>query len=84
MTTQLDDKIGFNAFGDQWQDHVRLVLDTIAMRPTQGIPTFMLHDMQWSHLETFSGNPPGSYEKEPVDYYSAVAAQLFPACRWRT
>jgi|GEM_PF-4971248 len=84
MTTQLDDKIGFNAFGDQWQDHVRLVLDTIAMRPTQGIPTFMLHDMQWSHLETFSGNPPGSYEKEPVDYCSAVAAQLFPACRWRT
>lgn len=65
----MNSTIGFHAFTDQWQDHVRLVLDTIAMRPTQGIPTWGLNDMQWSHLETLSGNPPGSYEREPVRIY---------------
>lgn len=48
------------AFEDKWQDNARLALDTIAMRPTQGIPTWVLNDMQWSHIETLSGNPPGS------------------------
>ena len=61
--------IGFNAFAGQWQANARLALDTIAMRPTRGIPTFGLNDMQWSHLETLSGTPPGSYPKEPVRVY---------------
>ena len=60
---------GFNAFQDQWQANAQLALDTIALRPTRGIPSWLLNDMQWSHLETLSGNPPGSYEKEPVRVY---------------
>ena len=60
---------GFNAFAANWQPNARLALDTIAMRPTRGIPTWVINDMQWSHLEEFSGNPPGSYEKEPVRVY---------------
>jgi len=59
----------FNAFADQWQAHARLALDTIALRPTRGIPTWVLNDMQWSHLETLSGNPPGSYPQDPVRVY---------------
>jgi len=61
--------IGCNAFVDPWQDNAQLALDTIALRPTRGIPAWMLNDMQWSHLEMLSGNPPGSYEKEPVRVY---------------
>ena len=61
--------IGFNAFADKWQANARMALDTIAMRPTGGIPSWMLNDMQWSHLETLSGNPLGSYEKDPVRVY---------------
>ena len=61
--------VGFNAFSDQWQSNARLALDTIAMRETKGIPTWMLNDMQWSQLEILSGNPPGSYPKEPVRVY---------------
>ena len=61
--------IGFNAFADRWQDNARLALDTIAMRPARGIPSWMLNAMQWSHLETLSGNPPGSYPKDPVRVY---------------
>lgn len=62
-------KLDFRIFEDQWQVNARLALDTIAMRPTRGIPTWVVNDMQWSHLETFSGNPPGSYEKEPDRVY---------------
>jgi hypothetical protein len=60
---------GFHVFADQWQENAQLALDTIAMRPTRGIPTWILNDMQWSHLEELSGNPPGSYPKEPVRVY---------------
>ena len=58
-----------NAVADEWQANARLALDTIALRPTRGIPCWMLNAMQWSHLETLSGNPPGSYAKEPVRVY---------------
>ena len=61
--------IDFSIFEDQWQANARLALDTFALRPTRGIPSWMLNDMQWSHLETFSDNPSGSYEKEPVRVY---------------
>jgi len=31
---------GFHAFADQWQEHAQLALDTIALKPTRGIPKF--------------------------------------------
>ena len=60
---------GYGEFEGKWEANARLALDTIAMRPVRGIPTWILNDMQWSHLETLSGNPPGSYPKEPVRVY---------------
>lgn len=65
----MSNTIGFNVFEDKWQDNAKLALDTIALRPTRGIPSWILHDMQWSHLEMLSGNPQGSYEKDPVRVY---------------
>jgi len=62
-------RVGYDQYTDAWQANARLALDTIAMRPTVGIPCWMVNDMQWSHLEELSGNPPGSYEKEPVRVY---------------
>lgn len=59
----------YHAFEDQWQGNARLALDTIAMRPTRGIPMKSINVMQWSYLEEFSGNPPGSYEKDPERVY---------------
>ncbi len=61
--------IGFNAFEDQWQENAQLAFDTIAMRETKGIPTWLFQTMQWSQLETLSGNAPGSYPKDPVRVY---------------
>lgn len=64
-----NEAIGFNAFEDKWQPHARLALDTLALRPTRGIPGWVFQTMQWSQLETLSGNPPGSYPKEPARVY---------------
>jgi hypothetical protein len=61
--------MGYREFEGHWQENAQLALDTIALRPTRGIPAWIINDMQWSHLETLSGNPPGSYEKEPVRVY---------------
>ncbi len=65
----MTDTRSFHDWAEHWQAHARLALDTIAMRPTRGIPTWILNAMQWSHLETFSGNAPGSYPREPVRVY---------------
>jgi len=62
-------RVGYNQYADAWEANAQLALDTIAMRPTSGIPCWMVNDMQWSHLEQLSGNPPGSYQKEPVRVY---------------
>lgn len=65
----MDDKIGFKGFSDLWQANAKLALDTISMQETRGIPAWLLNDMQWSHIETLSGNPPGSYARDPVKVY---------------
>jgi uroporphyrinogen decarboxylase len=59
----------YDSFADHWEANAQLALDTIALKPTRGIPSWMLNDMQWSHLETVSGNAPGSYEKDPIRVY---------------
>ncbi len=58
-------------FDGKWQENAQLAWDTINLRPTRGLSVggFGINDMQWSHLEEISGNPPGSYEKEPVRVY---------------
>jgi len=68
----------YHAFDNRWQANAQLALDTIAMRSTQGIPSWLINDMQWSHLEQLSGNPPGSYPKEPVRVYGEF--QLAAGC----
>jgi hypothetical protein len=61
--------IGYQEFEGNWQENAQLALDTIALKPTRGIPAWFLNDMQWSHQDEISGNAPGSYEKDPVRVY---------------
>ena len=68
-------KISFANCTDHWQANAQLALDTIALRATHGIPTWMLNDMQWAHLELLSGNPPGSYALHPVRVYREFQLQ---------
>jgi len=68
----------YHAYEGRWQKNAQLALDTIAMRPTCGIPSWVINDMQWSHLDDLSGTPPGSYEKDPVRVYREF--QLAAGC----
>ena len=73
-------RTGFHAFAGQWQENAQLALDTIAFRPTRGIPTRCFQTMQWSQLEVLSGNPPGSYPTEPVRVYSEFMRKSGVCC----
>jgi hypothetical protein len=44
--------IGFQALTDQWHANAQLALDTIALRPTRGIPTWLLNDAQLNALRS--------------------------------
>jgi hypothetical protein len=50
-------------------DSARLAMDTLAMKPACGIPTWMLHVMDVAYLEHKSGRPPGSFRKDPDAVY---------------
>lgn len=54
-------------------DNRQVVWDTTLRRHTRGIPAWMLHVMDHSHLERLAGAPPGSYRRAPARTY--VAAQ---------
>lgn len=65
---------GYHQFSGKWGPHAQLALDTIAMKPTKGIPHWMLNIMDWDTLELIAGAMPGDYEREPEKVY--LACQL--------
>ena len=65
----MDGATGYAPFADRWEQNAQLALDTLAMRPTRGVPSWILNDMQWSHLEEISGHAPGRYPQDPARVY---------------
>jgi hypothetical protein len=49
----------------------QLALDTVHRKMTQGIPSWMLHIMEHSHIERMAGINPGGYVRDPVNTYIA-------------
>jgi len=49
----------------------RLAADTIAMRPTRGIPTAGMNVMDVGFMESVTGHPPGAYAADPETVYVA-------------
>ena len=49
----------------------QLALDTVLRRPTVGIPSWMMHIMQHSHIERLAGAAPGDYLRDPEGTYLA-------------
>jgi len=68
----------FRQFERCWLGNAQLALDTIDLKPVKGVPTWVVNDMQWSQLDEISGNPSGSYEKEPARVYREF--QLAAGC----
>lgn len=51
-------------------ENQKLVLDTINMNPTKGIPGgAMLNPMEWTIIDRMAGEPEGTYQKNPKDTY---------------
>jgi len=61
--------VGYEQFAGQWQAGAQLALDTIAMKSTRGIPSWMIHVMEWERIEELAGHPPGSYRRDPTRVY---------------
>lgn len=53
-------------------ENAQLALDTINRRPTRGIPSWLIHPMEHSHIERLAGVQPGEYKKRPEDVYIAM------------
>ncbi|MHC4886367.1 MAG: uroporphyrinogen decarboxylase family protein, partial [Planctomycetota bacterium] len=47
-------------------ENQQLVLDTIAQKPTDGIPTWQILTMEWAMIDRLAGVPEGTYVKDPV------------------
>lgn len=54
----------------------QLALDTILQKPTKGIPSWMLHIMEHSHIERLAGVEPGEYLANPEETYLAMQRNI--------
>jgi hypothetical protein len=52
-------------------ERAQLALDTVLQKPTVGIPAWIVHTMQHSHIERLAGVAPGEYRKDPERVYLA-------------
>ena len=60
---------GYAPYSGKWGANAQLALDTIAMKPTKGIPHWAFNIMDWDMLELLAGANPGDYEREPEKVY---------------
>lgn len=51
------------------QENALLALDTILQKETKGIPSWLLHIMDHSHIERIAGAQPGDYRRNPEKVY---------------
>ncbi|MCL6519153.1 MAG: hypothetical protein K6T99_04930 [Armatimonadetes bacterium] len=54
----------------------QLALDTILQKPTKGIPSWMLHIMEHSHIERLAGVESGEYMANPEETYLAMQRNI--------
>ena len=52
-----------------WDANAQLARESLEMKPTKGIPQWMLLIMDWGLLNELAGAEPGTYQKEPERVY---------------
>lgn len=70
---------GYEQFASTWGDRAQLAWDTLALKPTVGIPTWLVHVMDVPFMEEMTGHPPGAYARDPDEVYLAFQ-RLAGAC----
>lgn len=61
----------YKEFEDRWGERARLAWDTLSMKPTQGIPAWLIHVMDRPFIEQMTGHAPGDFDKDPDGVYLA-------------
>lgn len=56
--------------------NAQLALDTLAGRPTDGIPSWLLNIMEHGELERLAGEPAGAYRADPERVYLACQRRI--------
>jgi len=59
----------FSQFDGKWRNRARLAWDTIDLKPTDGIPTFMVHVMDVPFIEDFTGHARGEFRRDHEKVY---------------
>jgi len=60
----------------QLGENAELARAALEMRPTKGIPQWLLHVMETALLEELSGSQPGAYEKAPEQVYLSFQRKI--------
>ncbi len=64
-------KTGYQVFEETWGPRARLAWDTLRMRPTKGIPAWLVHAMDMPFMEQMTEHKPGDYARNPDQVYLA-------------
>jgi len=62
---------GYKEFADGWGEGAQLAWDTIQMKPTRGIPIWVLNVMDVALVEQMTGHSPGDFARDPDTVYIA-------------
>jgi len=60
---------GYGVFENDWGDRAKLVWDTLDMKPTKGIPAWLIHVMDVPFMEQATGHKSGEFAKDPDRVY---------------
>lgn len=66
----------FQPYVSPWQPNAQLAWDTIELKPTRGIPSWLINVMEWRSLDALSGHPAGSYAQNPERVYLDFQLQI--------
>jgi len=61
---------------DGWGPNAQLALDTFALKPTRGIPHWVIHVMEVAELEHFAGCRPGDYVRDVEGVYLQLQRRI--------
>lgn len=61
----------YEQFRDTWSERAQLAWDVLEMKPTRGIPSWLVHLMDMPYMEEVTGHKPGDYAKDPDEVYLA-------------
>lgn len=68
--------IGYEQFEGRWDENARLARDVLKMKPSKGIPQWVLHVMDIPLLEELAGVEEGEYRKNPDEVYMAFQRKI--------